>query len=156
MKYCCECKNFQCLINQGVSWCSKNNPVFFLDGEEVVCEDRESTGDYTTTTSSSETLTVDYSDHYAATDEDIKSENMEYHDPLYKKGWEFYVCPHCGESYYRIDYQTSTAMYCPPVYKDGKLISHDCNTTIDHCSCLACGHHFEVKNGKQEKVEKND
>lgn len=154
MKFCCECKNFECLINQGVTWCSKNNPVFFLDGEEVVCEDREPTGSYTTTTyTNGETFAIDYAD--TKTDTDLKFSDVKYYKPEDEKSLGKYRCPHCGESYYRVDSTTSTAVYCPRVYKDGKLISHDSNTITEHCSCLACGQHFDVKNGKQEEV-KND
>ena len=53
-------------------------------------------------------------------------------------------CPYCGECYYREDYSTSTCMYCPPIIKDGKLISDDANTTTTHCHCLNCGEDFSI------------
>ena len=48
-------------------------------------------------------------------------------------------CPHCGESYYRVDYQTSTCLYCPPVFLNGQLINTDMNKLINNCTCLNCG-----------------
>lgn len=51
-------------------------------------------------------------------------------------------CPHCGASYYQIDYSTSTCMYCPPVIKDGVNINPDRNKTKIHCTCMNCGRNF--------------
>lgn len=61
-----------------------------------------------------------------------------------------YRCPNCGESYFSIDYTTSTLMYCPTVIKDGKVVSHDCNTTTEVCTCHNCHKKFFVshKDGK--------
>ena len=36
-------------------------------------------------------------------------------------------CPHCGESYYTEMFSTSTAVYYPPIYKDGVNINPDQN-----------------------------
>jgi len=61
-----------------------------------------------------------------------------------------YKCPHCGESYYREDYTTSTLIYSPIIIKDGKVVSNDLNTYSTHCHCLNCGKDFDIrtKDGK--------
>lgn len=51
-------------------------------------------------------------------------------------------CPHCGESYYMENYSTTTAMYYPPIYKDGVNINPDRNKTTTHCTCMNCGKEF--------------
>ena len=51
-------------------------------------------------------------------------------------------CPNCGESHYEQRYSTRTAMYFPPIYKDGININEDRNTTTYYCSCCACHHNF--------------
>lgn len=51
-------------------------------------------------------------------------------------------CPHCGESYYRVNYSTTTCMYFPPIYKDGVNINPDRNKSTTHCTCMNCGKDF--------------
>ena len=51
-------------------------------------------------------------------------------------------CPKCGDSYYTEKYCTTTAVYYPPVYKDGVNINPDRNTTTHYCRCLNCGNEF--------------
>lgn len=51
-------------------------------------------------------------------------------------------CPHCGESYYMENYSECTAMYFPPIYKDGVNINPDKNITTTHCTCMNCGKKF--------------
>lgn len=51
-------------------------------------------------------------------------------------------CPHCGASYYQELYSVSTALYCPPIYKDGVNINPDQNSSTTHCHCLECGKDF--------------
>ena len=51
-------------------------------------------------------------------------------------------CPHCGESYYMENYSECTAVYYPPIYKDGVNINPDRNTTTTHCTCMNCGKNF--------------
>jgi hypothetical protein len=51
-------------------------------------------------------------------------------------------CPHCGESYYQELYSTTTAVYYPPIYKDGVNINPDRNTKTTHCRCLNCDKDF--------------
>ena len=29
-----------------------------------------------------------------------------------------HICPSCGASFYRVDYQTTTAVFCPMIIKD--------------------------------------
>lgn len=53
-----------------------------------------------------------------------------------------FICSNCGASYYTINHLYSTAKYCPPVYKDGKLVSVDNNYHTYDCTCLACHHNF--------------
>ena len=54
-------------------------------------------------------------------------------------------CPQCGESYYMENFCTTTAVYFPPVYKDGVNINPDRNITTAHCTCMNCGTEFSVK-----------
>ena len=53
-------------------------------------------------------------------------------------------CPHCGESYYEEMWSTSTAVYYPPIYKDGVNINPDRNKTTTHCRCLNCNTDFDI------------
>lgn len=59
-------------------------------------------------------------------------------------------CPYCGESYYREEYSTRTALMWYPVYKDGKLISRDPNITTTRCTCMNCGNAFSYSNKEPE------
>ena len=51
-------------------------------------------------------------------------------------------CPHCGESYYKENYSTSTCVYYPPIYKDGININPDRNVNTTYCTCMNCGKEF--------------
>ncbi len=51
-------------------------------------------------------------------------------------------CPHCGESYYMENFGITTAVYYPPIYKDGVNINPDRNTTSVNCTCMNCGKEF--------------
>ncbi len=51
-------------------------------------------------------------------------------------------CPYCQESYYIERYNMTTAVYYPPIYKDGVNINPDRNTTTVTCECMACGKEF--------------
>lgn len=53
-------------------------------------------------------------------------------------------CPHCGKSYYTELYSTTTAVYYPPIYKDGVNINPDMNKSTTHCRCLNCHKEFTV------------
>ena len=83
----------------------------------------------TTTISTSETLTIKYDNNYLDTGSSIASNTK---------------CPHCGESFYTEMYSESTAVYYPPIYKDGVNINPDRNTTTRHCRCLNCGEEFTI------------
>lgn len=54
-------------------------------------------------------------------------------------------CPHCGESYYMEKYSACTAMYFPPIYKDGVNINPDKNITTTHCTCMNCKKDFSYQ-----------
>ena len=59
-------------------------------------------------------------------------------------------CPKCGETYYAIQCVTRTALYWEPIYKDGKIINSDPNTTTFSCRCLNCGHEFVCEGGNDD------
>ena len=52
------------------------------------------------------------------------------------------VCPRCGSDYVREDYIMTTAVYYPPIYKNGVNINPDRNAITTYCTCLACGKDF--------------
>ena len=59
-------------------------------------------------------------------------------------------CPHCGESYYQENYSTTTAVYYPPIWKNGVNINPDRNTTTTHCTCMNCGKDFTYNSKETE------
>ena len=59
-------------------------------------------------------------------------------------------CPNCGESYYRENYSTCTAMYYPPIWKNGVNINPDRNISTTYCTCLVCGNDFTYNNREIE------
>lgn len=54
------------------------------------------------------------------------------------------VCPHCGASYYTELYSTSTAVYYPPIYKNGVNINPNQNQASTFYECMACGKRFSI------------
>lgn len=56
-----------------------------------------------------------------------------------------HLCPHCGKSHYMELYSSSTAVYYPPIYKDGVNINPDKNTTTTYCRCMECGKEFSFQ-----------
>lgn len=54
-------------------------------------------------------------------------------------------CSNCGASYYRERYKTCTAMYFPPIYKDGININPDKNITTVVCQCINCQSVFSYR-----------
>lgn len=64
-------------------------------------------------------------------------------------------CPNCRKSYFSERYCTTTAVYYPPVYKDGININPDGNITTHYCCCLNCGNEFSyaTRYGKLYKEE---
>lgn len=65
------------------------------------------------------------------------------------------TCPKCGQSYYSVNYTTSTLMFCPTIVKDGQVVSNNPNYTTYNCQCIACGARFNVTehNDNIESVE---
>ena len=61
-------------------------------------------------------------------------------------------CPHCGESYYMENHSTCTAMYFPPIYKDGVNINPDRNIITTYCTCMNCGTYFSYNSNGEVKV----
>jgi len=51
-------------------------------------------------------------------------------------------CPQCGESNYAILTSATTAMYYPPVIKNGVNVNPDGNITTTTCRCMYCGNLF--------------
>lgn len=51
-------------------------------------------------------------------------------------------CPQCGESYYMENFGITTAVYYPPIYKDGVNINPDRNKTSVNCTCMNCSTEF--------------
>ena len=62
-------------------------------------------------------------------------------------------CPNCGKSYYQVKYSITTAVYYPPIYKDGININPDRNSETVYCDCLNCIH-FHMKIILIEKILK--
>ena len=53
--------------------------------------------------------------------------------------WSDKKCPHCGESYYTPGASYTTAVYYPPIYKNGVNINPDRNRSTTTYHCCACG-----------------
>ena len=47
-------------------------------------------------------------------------------------------CPHCGASYYSEGNTFTTAVYYPPIYKDGVNINPDRNSSTTTYHCFEC------------------
>lgn len=67
-------------------------------------------------------------------------------------------CPHCGESYFTILYETCTAVHCPLTIKDGKVIGDiknkdNINIHTMHCRCEVCKKEFEFSGSISENKE---
>ena len=79
-----------------------------------------------------------------------------------KKELKNIKCPHCGASYYSINYGITTLIGWTPVYKDGVQVNQDPNKTSVNCTCCNCGKEFSYTEGEEvrrpateeEKVEK--
>lgn len=57
--------------------------------------------------------------------------------------WADKKCPHCGASYYTPKGSYTTALYCPPIYKDGVSINNMKNTSKTTYHCLSCDRCWE-------------
>ena len=55
------------------------------------------------------------------------------------------TCPNCGASHYIEHFSHCTAVYYPPVYKDGVNTNPDGNVTTTYCTCYECNHNFKVE-----------
>lgn len=54
-------------------------------------------------------------------------------------------CPKCGESYYMKRYSVCTAVYYPPIYKNGVNINPDGNISTTVCQCMNCNATFSYR-----------
>lgn len=63
------------------------------------------------------------------------------------------VCPKCGKSHFQYLYSTRTLLAWTPVYKDGKLVNKDPNTTTNYLKCNECGHKWKTTEEIVEVVD---
>ena len=54
-------------------------------------------------------------------------------------------CPNCGASHYSEGPSMCTAVYYPPVWKDGVNVNPDMNTRTTEAHCYECGCDFIIK-----------
>ena len=54
-------------------------------------------------------------------------------------------CNKCGASYFIELYNTTTAVYYPPIYKNGVNINPDKNITTTVCRCCECNNIFSFQ-----------
>ena len=54
-------------------------------------------------------------------------------------------CPNCGASHYSEGPSMRTAVYYPPVWKDGVNTNPDRNTTTTKAHCYECNYDFIIK-----------
>ena len=59
-------------------------------------------------------------------------------------------CPYCGSNQYAIMHHFSTSLYCPSMYKEGKVEHTDLNRGENHCMCSECGKEFIIPDIKGE------
>ena len=57
--------------------------------------------------------------------------------------WSDKKCPNCGASYFSVGPSYTTAVYYPPIYKDGVNINPGKNRTITKYFCYSCEHRWE-------------
>ena len=114
------------------------NDLFDVDNERVTYKSHPSISTNEYKKAPSLKLTLD------SLKEGILQENMtECVCKIEVKKDDLIRCPHCGESYYVENYSVSTAVYYPPIYKDGVNINPDRNQSITHCTCMNCGKEFD-------------
>lgn len=54
------------------------------------------------------------------------------------------MCPHCGAKCFEEKYTSTTLIYVPKVFKNGKLVqTSNPNVSTTYCRCLKCGKDFE-------------
>lgn len=54
-------------------------------------------------------------------------------------------CPHCGASHYSEGPSMCTAVYYPPIWKDGVNTNPDGNVTTTKAHCCECNYDFIIK-----------
>ena len=54
-------------------------------------------------------------------------------------------CPHCGASHYSEGPSMRTAVYYPPIWKDGINVNPDRNVTTTEAHCYECNYDFIIK-----------
>lgn len=59
-------------------------------------------------------------------------------------------CPHCGASHYSEGPSMRTAVYYPPVWKNGVNINPDRNVTTTEAHCYECNYDFIIKSCGEE------
>ena len=65
------------------------------------------------------------------------------------------VCPYCGAKHFSMGYTTSTALYVPQIFINGKLVDNGIkNHTTTHCHCCNCGKDFTFD--EKHEVHKAD
>lgn len=52
-------------------------------------------------------------------------------------------CPKCGAKYFEVGSSYCTAVYYPPIIKDGININPDCNKSVTNYTCCECGHRWK-------------
>lgn len=65
----------------------------------------------------------------------------------------YFVCPHCGQSYFTMGLTFTTLACYVPVYKDGVNINPDRNITTTEYMCCNCGKQYIVKTQLGEIIE---
>lgn len=55
------------------------------------------------------------------------------------------TCPNCGKSHYSQGYSTCTAVYYPPIWKDGINVNPDMNITTTYAHCCECHYDFIIE-----------
>lgn len=54
-------------------------------------------------------------------------------------------CPNCGASHYSEGSSQCTAVYYPPIWKDGVNVNPDMNTMTTRAHCYECNYDFVIK-----------
>ena len=52
-------------------------------------------------------------------------------------------CPKCGAKYFEVGASYCTAVYYPPIIKEGVNINPHCNKSVTTYTCCECGHRWE-------------
>lgn len=77
---------------------------------------------------------------------------------LLSKGlYDDVTCPYCGAKHFALGYGITTAVYCPTIIKDGKVIDNDCNSTTYKCTCCECHREFTIDgHNKVSKIPRQE